>query len=69
MADLSELEQMHIEHEAWLKLCRALRATKAVTLRDLESRVGMRVTNGQIVLEEIREWGEELVRLRKMGKD
>lgn len=69
MEDLKELEIAHTEHESWLSLCRVLKTTRAVTKKDLQSKVGLRVTRGQLVLELIRQWGEDLVTLRKFQSE
>jgi len=64
MGELAKIEAMQTEHQAWLDLCMMLKDTKAVTMEDLQSRVSINDTPGQVLLNSIRFWGETLVELK-----
>ena len=58
------ITEERIEHEAWLALCEALKASGAVTQADCDTPVNAREqTAGQRVFNRIREWGTLLADL------
>ena len=59
-----QIRLAHIEHAAWLDLWKQLLALRAITEEDLKKPESARDTPGAVLLETMRQWGDNLAALR-----